>query len=152
MKRRIYVVLAGVITLLLFSPKLGLASWFDWETEGSYVHQISHLLFLGAMLFFIYEMRRGGLQKSRGFRYLIWTCWLLALWNLDAVVGHAVDWSLRNPLILGKGLSQRLYMENLQTWVYYLTKLDHFIFLVPAFYLFYRGLRAFAQEPRPERQ
>jgi hypothetical protein len=152
MKRRIYLVIAGVIALLLLSPKSSPAFSLNWETEGSYVHQISHLLFLGAMLFFIYEMRHAGLGKYKGFRYLNWSCWLLALWNLDAVVGHTVDWSLRNPVILGQGLSRRLLMENFQTWLYYVTKLNHFILLVPAFYLFYRGLSAFTREPRPEKQ
>jgi hypothetical protein len=37
-------------------------------------------------------------------------------------------------------------MDDFQTWVVYLTKIDHFVLLVPAFYLFYRGLKALAQE------
>ncbi len=148
MRRRLFEVCAAVFVTLLFFPRYSFASWLQWGTEGSYVHQMAHLLFLGAMLFFIYEMRREGLQKYRGFRYLTWTCWVLALWNLDAVVGHTVEWSLANPVILGHGLSRRLLMEDFNTWVYYLTKIDHFALLIPAFYLFYRGLKALAQEPQ----
>lgn len=147
MRRRLFAVCFGVLVTLLFFPRHSFASWFQWGTGGSYVHQMAHLLFLGAMLFFIYEMRREGLQKYRGFRYLTWACWLLALWNLDAVVGHATEWSLTNPVILGHGLSRRLLMEDFQTWVYYVTKFDHFALLIPAFYLFYRGLKVFAREP-----
>jgi hypothetical protein len=140
---------SGVLVSLFFSPGLGLAQWtgwFQWGTEGSYVHQIAHLLFLGAMLFFIYEMRREGLQRYRGFRSLIWACWLLALWNLDAFVGHVSEWALI-PTLQGQGLSQRLVMSSPNAWLFYITQLDHFLLLIPAFYLVYRGLKAFAQEP-----
>jgi hypothetical protein len=141
-------VLPGVI-LLLFNPRLALAQgWFEWGTQGSYVHQFAHLLFAGAMLFFIYEMVHEGLQKYRGFRYLIWACGILAYWNVDAFVGHAVEWSMTNPVIMGHGLGRRLLMENYVSWVYYVTQFNHFFFLVPALYLFYRGLKTFAQESR----
>lgn len=149
MRSRLFKVLVGLI-LVLVSPKVSPAALFEWGPEGSYVHQVSHLLFLAAMLFFIREMYRAGLQATRGFRYLIWSCWLLALWNLDAVIGHAMDWSLRNPVIMGSGLTRRLLMEDFTTWVFYITKLTHFLFLLPAIYLFYRGLKALAQEAQTE--
>ena len=139
-------VFVGTVFVLLSSPASSLAALFEWGTEGSYVHQVAHLLFFGAMVFFIREMHRGGLQANPGFRCLIWACWLLALWNLDALIGHTVDWSLRNPLILGEGLSRRLLMENARTWVFYFHRLNHFLLLPPAFYLLYRGLKTLAQE------
>ncbi len=145
-------VLFGVTVGLVVAPGHALAAgvgWFQWGTEGSYVHQMAHLLFFGSMLFFIYEMRRGGLQKEPGFRYLIWACGIFAVWNLDAVFGHALAWSLLNPVILGSGLNRWLLMEDLHTWLYYLTKLTHFILLVPAVYLFYRGLKVLALASKP---
>ena len=60
------------------SPPSALALSLEWPTEGSYVHQIAHLLFGAAMLFFIREIYKTGLQKFRGFRFLIWAwgfCW-----------------------------------------------------------------------------
>lgn len=146
MKRFHRQVLSGTLIILLCSPASSLAALLEWGTEGSYVHQMAHLLFSGAMLFFIREMYRGGLQAARGFRCLIWACWLLALWNLDALIGHAADWSLHNPLILGEGLSRWLVMENAHTWLFYITKLNHFLLLPPAFYLLYRGLKTLARE------
>lgn len=137
----------GVIFLVLFSPGLAGAQWegwFQWGTQGSYVHQFAHLLFMVAMLFFIRELQHSDLKELPGFRCLVWACWLLVWWNLDAVVGHALEWTLVNPVILGQGVSRRLLMENLHTWLFYFTKLSHFILLVPAFYLLYRGLRALA--------
>ncbi len=121
--------------------------WFQWGTEGSYMHQVSHLLFLAALIFFIVEMRRGRLAQQRGFHLFTWACGILAVWNLDAVIGHALDWSLMNPVILDQGWQKRLLMEDLHTWLFYLTKLDHFLLLAPAFYLFYRGLQIISQGP-----
>jgi hypothetical protein len=150
MKRRLASILSGFFFLLLFSPRYVLAQgWFEWGTEGSYVHQTAHLLFAGAMVFFICEIRRERLQQYKGFRCLMWACGILALWNLDAIVGHALDWGHSNRVILGHGLYKRLLMEDPESWFYYLTQIDHFALLIPAFYLFYRGLRAFAQESQP---
>lgn len=139
-------VVVTVIVLIACSPASSLAALFEWDTQGSYVHQFAHLLFLAAMLFFIREMHRGGLQAARGFRSLIWACWLLVLWNVDSLIGHTIDWSLRNPLILGEGLSRRLVMENVRTWIFYFHHLNHFLLLPPAFYLLYRSLRTLARE------
>jgi hypothetical protein len=138
--------LVGTVFVIVISPASARAAFFEWGTEGSYVHQIAHLLFLGAILFFIKEMYRGELSETRGFRCLIWACWLLVVWNLDSLIGHSIDWSLRNPLILGEGLSRRLVMENARTWLFYVHRLNHFLLLPPAFYLFYRGLLLMSRE------
>jgi hypothetical protein len=162
MRRRGAAIFPGVFVLLLLSLGLSLAwghapeeanayarqSAFGWElgTQGSYVHQTAHLLFCGAVLYFIYEIRRERLQRFRGFRLLMWACGLLAFWNLDAFVGHWSEWSL-TPAIVGEGFSQRLLMNSFNAWLYYVTQIDHYVLLVPAFYLFFRGLQAFTQEP-----
>jgi hypothetical protein len=132
------------LALLLLSPRTGQAQWFSWYgfgTEGSYVHQTAHLLFAAAMIFFIYEIFHSGLHRFRGFRLLAWAWGLLALWNLDAVVGHWAEWTLENPMIIGEGFGRRLLMYDVKTWIFYIGKLDHFILLVPAFYLLYLGLK-----------
>ena len=146
MSRRLAQVLLGVFALVLLAPSPSLASYLLWETQGSYVHELAHLLFGVAMLFLIYEIHRGELRGLPGFRSLVWACWLLAWWNLDAVVGHSLDWSLRTPVILGQGLDRRLLMENWHTWAFYFTKITHFFLLVPALYLFYRALKRFSRE------
>ena len=151
MRRRALQVLAGVFSFLLLSPGSVQAQWVSWYrfgTQGSYVHQTAHLLFGGAMLFFIYEIYRARLEKFRGFRCLIWAWGLLALWNFDAFIGHWADWTLSNPVVLGQGFDRWLLMDNFHTWLVYITKIDHFLFLVPAFYLFYLGLKTLAREPK----
>ncbi len=146
MHRRLSQVLCGLAVLVFFAPRPALAFEFLWETQGSYVHQMAHLLFAIAMIFLIYEIYRGELRGMPGFRSLIWACVLLVWWNLDAVVGHTLDWSLKNPVILGTGLDRRLLMENAHTWVFYATKMTHFLVIIPAFYFFYRSLKRFSQE------
>jgi hypothetical protein len=150
MKHRLALIFSGACCLLIFSPRYTLAASFKWPTADPYVNEIAHLLFFGAMIFFIYEIRYAGLEKFRGFRYLLWAWVLLALWNLDAFVGHWAAWTLRIPLILGEGWSRRLLIYDFQTWTVFITQIFNFILLVPAFYLFYRGMKALAQLSRPE--
>jgi hypothetical protein len=146
MHRRLTPVLCGLAALLFFAPRPVLAFSLLWETQGSYVHQMAHLVFAVAMFFFIVEINRGELRGMPGVTSLVWACGLLVWWNLDAVCGHAVDWSLHNPVILGEGLNRRLLMENWESWAFYLTKITHFLILMPAFYLFYRCLKRFSRE------
>jgi hypothetical protein len=144
MRRRLTQGVLLSLALLLLSPRTGLAEWFNWYefgTEGSYVHELAHLLFAAAMIFFIHEIYHAGLQKLRGFRYLVWAWALLAWWNLDAMLGHWAEWTLENPVIIGEGFGRRILMYDFKTWIFYIGKIDHFILLVPAFYLFYRGLK-----------
>lgn len=150
MKRRLALIFSVACCLLIFSPCYSLALDFKWPTAGPYVNEIAHLLFLGAMIFFIYEIRYAGLEKFRGFRYLLWAWAFLALWNLDAFVGHWVAWPLTGPAVLGEGWSSRLLMYDFHTWTAFLTQLANFILLVPAFYLFYRGMKALAETSRAE--
>ena len=81
---------------------------------------------------------------------VIW-CWgILALWNLNAFVGNWSEWTLNNQVTLGHGFSRQLLMSDAHTWLFYLTQIANFLLLPPAFYLFYRGLKVLAREPRPE--
>ncbi|MGD0970875.1 MAG: hypothetical protein ABSA04_05655 [Desulfobaccales bacterium] len=137
--------------LLLISPPPALASILRWPTEGSYVRQIAHLLFAASMLFFIREIYYTALQRFAGFRLLIWSWGILALWNLNAFVGNWSEWTLSNQVIVGHDFSRQLLMSDAHTWLFYLTQIDYCLLLPPAFYLFYRGLKFLAREPRPER-
>jgi hypothetical protein len=141
---------SAVFSFLLVSPPPALAVSFKWTTEGSYVHQTAHLLFAAALLFFIWEIYHTGLQRFDGFRLLIWSWGILFLWNLNAFVGNWSKWTLSNPVILGHGFSRQLLMSDAYAWLFYLTQIANFLLLPPAFYLFYRGLKLLAREPRPE--
>ncbi len=153
MRRRVVQVFAATVTLILLAPRPSLAQWPSWYafgTEGSYVHELAHLLFAAAMIFFIREIFHTGLQRFRGFRLLAWAWGLLAWWNLDAIVGHWAEWTLQNPVITGKGIGRQILMYDLKTWIFYIGKVDHFVLLVPAFYLLYRGLKVLDEQGRAE--
>ncbi len=146
MLRRSAGILCGLVVLVLMAPRLGLAFEMRWEAQGSYVHQMAHVVFAIAMVFLILEIRGNELRGWPGFTYLLWACVLLVWWNLDAVVGHALDWSLLNPVILGQGLDRRLFMDDWHTWAFYVTQITHFLLPVVAFYFFYRSLKRFNRE------
>jgi len=153
MRHRLAQVGSAVLACIFLAPGDALAQWVSWyqfSTEGSYVHETAHLLFAGAMLFFIYEIFHAELHKFRGFRLLVWAWGLLAWWNIDAVLGHWAEWTLSNPVIMGKGFGRQILMYDAQTWLFYLGKIDHFVLLVPAFYLLYRGLKVLDQQAGAE--
>jgi hypothetical protein len=102
------------------------------------------------MLFFIYEIIHANLQKFRGFRLLLWAWAILAFWNLDGFIGNWADWTLENPIIEGQGWGRRLVMYDFHTWLVYITRIDHFILLVPAFLMFYLGLKALVRKSGAE--
>jgi hypothetical protein len=147
MRRQLALISSIAGLLLFYSPGYGQAAGFEWPTAGPYVNEIAHLLFLGAMIFFIYEIRYAGLGKFRGFRYLLWAWVLLVLWNLVAFVGHWAAWTPARSYVMGEGWSSRLLMDDFHGWTVFLTQLTNFILIVPAFYLFYRGLKALTQMP-----
>jgi hypothetical protein len=145
MLRRSAGILCGLVMLVLLAPRLGLAFEMGWDTQGSYVHQMAHVVFAIAMVFLILEIRGNELRGRPGFTCLFWACVLLVWWNLDAVVGHTLDWTLLYPVILGEGLGRRILLDDWHTWGFYLTQITHFLLPVPAFYFFYRSLKRFNQ-------
>jgi hypothetical protein len=152
MKRHSAMIFSVACSLLFFFPQDGLAAGFICPREVPYANEIAHLLFFGAMIFFIYEILNLGLEKFTGFRHLLWAWVLLALWNLDAFVGHWLLRSFTGPFIVGKGWSMRLQVYNFQTWIIFLTQISNFILLFPSFYFFYRGIKALAEMPPTDHQ
>lgn len=148
MKHRLARIFSTVCCLLLISPASLMAAGSLWPSAGPYVNEIAHLLFLGAMIFFIFEIFSADLKQFLGFRYLFWAWVLLALWNIDTFIGRLAAWSLTGPLFLGEGLPLRLQIADAPSWIVFITQALNFILLVPAFYLLYRGLRALANFPR----
>jgi hypothetical protein len=115
--------------------------------EGLFIRQFSYLFFLVAMFFFYFELNQEKLKKYRGLRFLSWASLLFALWNLDCFIGQFLTLNLDVSPVLGSAgsLTQQVPMPNILNWFYYITKLDNLL-LVPAFYLFYLGLKVFSQE------
>ena len=81
---------AMVASLVLF-PRTALALQPNGPPEGLYVHQIAHVLFAGAMIFFLLQMKGKVMPGLPGFRLIRLVCVLLVLWNLNAFVGHSAE-------------------------------------------------------------
>lgn len=121
--------------------------------EGLYVHQMSHVLFTGALIYLYLHTRRTPELSSRGWRYLQIFCILFAGWNLLALVGHEAvkfltpadfidksswDGSLAGPISPLKVL-------------YFITKMDHLLY-VPALVSLVTALRLFCKEAQQEEE
>jgi hypothetical protein len=138
----------GFLLASLLFPTPALAFIPHWDPrEAFFIRQFSYLLFMVAMIFFIYELRQENLQQHRGFRLLAWGSVFFALWNLDCFIGQLFSLYFKAQVAEGApgSFSQRLFMANLGNWINYVTKLDHLL-LVPAFIYFYRGIKAFRKE------
>jgi hypothetical protein len=132
-------------SLLFPSPAFAIIQHWD-PREAFFIRQFSYLFFMLAMLIFIYELKQGKLQH-RGFRLLVWAGVFFALWNFDCFLGQLFTHYFEPRILSGApGVwSEQLGLVNLGDWLGYFTKLDHLL-LVPAFILFYLGLRAFRKE------
>jgi hypothetical protein len=149
MTKRLRHVPWAAVALLLSDPRPGLAIPIHGDPKGFLIHQAAHLLVMGSMLFFIYTLKREGLFRQRGFRLLAWASGLFGFWSLAHFLGHFSEVYLAHPVIVGRGLSQQLLMEDSNTWVYYFTRLDNLI-LAASFYFLFSSLKVLAREPPGE--
>jgi hypothetical protein len=148
MQPRMFLSTLGFLVFLWLFPHPALAYIPHVDPkEGLFIRQFSYLFFLVAMFFFYFELNQEKLRKYRGLRFLSWASLLFALWNLNCFVGQFLALNLDVSLVPGSAgsLTQQVPVANILNWFYYITKLDNLI-LVPAFYLFYLGLKIFSQE------
>ncbi|MGI6657562.1 MAG: hypothetical protein ACOX5Z_12250 [Desulfobulbus sp.] len=124
--------------------------------EGLYVHQMAHLHYLIALVFFLCYIRRAAFT-SRGWRYLQLFCLLMGLWNILAFAGHCAatrveaESLVRTAHYLDTRLLPPFTVNNL---LFYIAKLDHLVcapalfFLFMAIRTFYRSAAAVQREDR----
>jgi len=134
--------LVGGLALLL--PGAAHATQGHGGIEGVYVHQLAHIFFIFSMGVLIYWLRERKLTAEAGWRYIQYAALFLILWNLDAVLVHALDeqfeWVRVTRLDLGRILIlPRKDTPSLST-LYYLAKFDHLL-CVPALVFLYMGLK-----------
>jgi len=112
--------------------------------EGVIVHQMAHIIFVGAMALLIYWLRQHGLVVNPGWRRIQYAAIFFLLWNINAFVVHFLEeqvdildmaqiepWQLRLQAQPGFEWS---------VWLYYVVKLDHLL-CVPAMFYLYLGLK-----------
>ncbi len=119
--------------------------------EGVYVHQMAHLLFLGALVYLYWHTRKAPAIQSKGWKYLQIFCLFLVVWNLVAFSGHLALEGLSASDFIDKGT----WREQLAPPVtplkilYYITKMDHFL-NVPGLLALVLCLRTFYLEALQE--
>jgi hypothetical protein len=145
-----------LLTLLLTIPLL-LPAATAWalqshgEPEGHYVHQMAHVLFMGALAYLYWHTRRTTALPSKGWRYLRIFCFLLFFWNLTAFTGHEFSglFSADDFIDIGTWREQLAPPLNPFKIIYFFLKMDHF-FNVPALLALFISLRTFYREARAE--
>lgn len=115
--------------------------------EGLYVHQMSHLLFSGALAYLFWHTRKRPALKSKGWRYLQIFCVLLICWNMLAFVGHEAYGFLQVEDFVNSGSLQGFIAPPVSfvKMLYYVTKMDHLL-NVPALLALVVSLRIFYLE------
>lgn len=149
--RRLAVKCACALMVLL-TPATAMATQGHAGIEGVWVHQFAHLFFLFSMVLLIYWLRRAGLVKMPGWRYIQYAALFFILWNLDTLLVHFLDEQIRavDVQALG-GWRIRIATDGHRTWLamlYYLAKLDHLL-CVPAMVCIFLGLRHMLEELGP---
>ncbi len=136
--------LVGLIGFGILVPGEALALQVHGEPEGLYVHQMAHLFYMVALGYFFWDIRRT-VFADRGWRWLQLFCVLMVCWNLLAFIGHLAGVYLDPQALLQTDCylqTQLLSPFTFHTFLYFITKLDHLIY-VPALLCLFLGLRSF---------
>lgn len=142
----VHIILICLFILFGFTEK----SWAlqsHGAPEGIYVHQMAHLLFMGALGYLYWHTRKSPAIKSKGWKYLQICCFFLISWNIIAFTGHQAFGQLSSADFIDKS-SWKEQLAPPITWIkvlYYLTKMDHFL-NVPGLMALAISLRTFYQE------
>ncbi len=140
--------IAGLALLLLFgSTESCWALQSHSAPEGVYVHQMSHLLFMGALIYLYWHTRRTPELSSIGWKYLQTFCILFASWNILALVGHeAFEYLTPVDFIEKSSWNEQIAAPITPVKIlYFITKMDHLLY-VPALLALVKSLRTFCQD------
>lgn len=115
--------------------------------EGIYVHQMAHLLFMGALGYLYWHTRKSPAIESKGWKYLQIFCFFLIAWNIIAFTGHQAFGLLSPSDFIDKGNWKEQLAPPITgvKVLYYITKMDHFL-NVPGLLALVISLRTFYQE------
>ncbi|PHR25186.1 MAG: hypothetical protein COA36_14365 [Desulfotalea sp.] len=143
-----FIHILSVCLFILFGlPENSWALQSHSAPEGIYVHQMAHLLFMGALGYLYWHTRKSPAIKSKGWKYLQIFCFFLIAWNLIAFTGHQAFGQLTPADFIDKS-SWKEQLAPPITWIkvlYYFTKMDHFL-NVPGLFALVISLRTFYHE------
>lgn len=147
--RRVMPIISVLILLLLVAPDNCYALQSHGATEGLYVHQMAHILFIAALGYLYWHTRITPDLVSKGWRYLRLFCLFFICWNFVALIGHWVSLALQPTDFIehNNWHGQLLRPLSLLKVLYYLARMDHFL-SVPALFFLYLSLRTFYLEAK----
>ena len=129
--------LLGTLTLVFCaSPVWALQTHV--HPEGIYVHQMAHILFVCALAYLYWDIRRTSFS-GRGWVLMRIFCVLMIAWNIVAFTGHIVTSELPgSEIAAGNGYwdSRLLGPITGLKLTYYLVKMDHLVCVPALFFLF----------------
>ena len=138
--------------MVLLTPVAALATQGHAGIEGVWVHQFAHLFFLFSMVLLIYWLRRAGLVKLPGWRYIQYAALFFILWNADTLLVHFLDEQIRavvvQPLDRWQIRIDAVGQNTDLALLYFIAKLDHLL-CVPAMICLLLGLRHMLKDLGP---
>ena len=142
-------ILSIVCLAVIMFPVPVAATQGHFGVEGVYVHQLAHLYFIFSMGTLIYWIRKRGLVREKGWRYIQYSAIFFILWNIDAFAVHFIDEQI-SAVVVSQTDPFHLHITTREgfEWIrylYYLAKLDHLL-CVPAMILLYLALRNLLRE------
>jgi hypothetical protein len=147
--------LLSVFIPVLFFPEKAIATQTHGGIEGVVVHQIAHIVFIGAMALLIYWLRQHELVINLGWRRIQYAALFFILWNINAFFVHLIEEQVNILDIAQIGPWQlRLQTQpafEWTAWFYFMIKLDHLL-CVPAMIYLYLGLKNLIETPALEFQ
>lgn len=152
MKQTLFIQSIGLTVLLVLGQtESAWALQSHGAPEGIYVHQMAHLLFMGALAYLYWHTRRSPVLVSNGWKYLQLFCILLFCWNVLTFVGHAAfEHLLATDFIQKESWGEQLATPlSVTKGLYFISKMDHFLY-VPALIALVISLRTFYLEARME--
>ena len=136
-----------IFTLVLLFPVSAWALQPHAAPEGLYVHQMAHILFMGALAYLFWDIKRTSFTGI-GWRFLQVFCILFFMWNIAAFIGHWVTHLIDDSafdMANGYWLSRLRYPLGPVKLVYYLTRMDHLVSM-PALFFLMLSLRSFYRQ------
>lgn len=136
--------LAFMLCSFTIQPESVMALQVHGPPEGLYVHQMAHVHYLIALVFFLWYIRRAAFT-GQGWRYLQFFCLIMALWNILAFAGHyaATQVDAKSLVQSSHYLSTRLLPPfTANNLLFYLAKLDHLV-CAPALFCLFMAIRTF---------
>jgi len=131
-------VLLIAAAVLLSCPGAAHAIQQHGGQEGYYAHQISHIVFLAAMVFMYHVLKSPSLTGETGWKWVRRSAMIFGLWNVDAFISHIAEEQLE-PAAKYIASGQINFIDT-TAYIFYFTRLFEYAFLVPAFLLMVVGL------------